>query len=122
MCHSSLENSNWRNDGVLVFLKKIFFFFKFYLTFYFRLNPKNDHQLPTIVALCGPHIQGAQGITCARLLANHNVKTFVYVPNFVKMDHYVEEELLLYDLTDGQKTSCARGKKLESFSLASNKS
>lgn len=73
-----------------------------------RLNPKNDHQLPTIVALCGPHIQGAQGITCARLLANHNVKTFVYVPNFVKMDHYVEEELLLYDLTDGQKTSCAR--------------
>ncbi|GAB1604723.1 enhancer of mRNA-decapping protein 3-like isoform X2, partial [Argonauta hians] len=69
-----------------------------------RLNPKNDHQLPTVVVLCGPHIQGAQGITCARLLANHNVKTYIYVPNYMKMDHIIEKELALYDLTDGIKT------------------
>lgn len=44
-----------------------------------RLNPLITHQRPTAVILCGPHVQGAQGINCARQLANHNVHVYLMV-------------------------------------------
>ncbi|XP_050400286.1 enhancer of mRNA-decapping protein 3 [Patella vulgata] len=75
---------------------------------YHRLSPQNGHQLPIVVILCGPHIQGAEGINCARQLANHNVKTILYVPNNVKLPAEVERELILYDLCNGKKTSSAK--------------
>ncbi|ESP03622.1 hypothetical protein LOTGIDRAFT_180090 [Lottia gigantea] len=73
-----------------------------------RLSPQNGHQLPVVVILCGPHLQGAKGINCARQLANHNVKTLLYVPNFVRMPEEIEKELKLYELCDGKRTSCAK--------------
>ncbi|XP_067665151.1 enhancer of mRNA-decapping protein 3-like [Haliotis asinina] len=73
-----------------------------------RLNPQNDHQLPTVIVLCGPHTQGAQGISCARHLANHNVKTIVFVPNFVRMNQILEKELQLFEFCDGKKTSSTK--------------
>ncbi|XP_033751004.1 enhancer of mRNA-decapping protein 3-like [Pecten maximus] len=70
-----------------------------------RLNPKNGHQLPTVVVLCGPHIQGAQGVSCARQLSNHNVKVHLFVPSCVQMIRAMEDELSLFALCDAKRTS-----------------
>ncbi|CAK6958789.1 enhancer of mRNA-decapping protein 3-like [Scomber scombrus] len=64
-----------------------------------RLTPKNVHQRPTVVLLCGPHIQGAQGISCGRHLANHEVEVILFLPNFVKMQESVTTEVNLYSKT-----------------------
>ncbi|XP_042280865.1 enhancer of mRNA-decapping protein 3-like [Thunnus maccoyii] len=64
-----------------------------------RLTPKNVHQRPTVVLLCGPHIQGAQGISCGRHLANHEVEVILFLPNFVKMQESVTREVNLYSRT-----------------------
>ena len=76
----------------------------------FRLNPQNGHQLPTIVVLCGPHIQGAQGLNCARHLVNHGVKTLVFLPNFIRMVQSVEQELKLFEMCGGKRYSNAQGR------------
>lgn len=73
-----------------------------------RLNPQNGHQLPTIVVLCGPHIQGAQGLNCARHLVNHGVKTIVFLPNFIRMVQSVEQELKLFEMCGGKRYSNAQ--------------
>lgn len=73
-----------------------------------RLNPQNGHQLPTIVVLCGPHIQGAQGLNCARHLVNHGVKTIVFLPNFIRMVQCVEQELKLFEMCGGKRYSTAQ--------------
>ncbi|XP_075981612.1 enhancer of mRNA-decapping protein 3 [Anticarsia gemmatalis] len=39
-----------------------------------RLDPRNAHQTPTVVALVGPHAAGAAGLTAARLLASHGAR------------------------------------------------
>jgi len=75
----------------------------------FRLNPQNGHQLPTVLVLCGPHIQGAQGLNCARHLSNHNVKTIVFLPNFLRMIQCVELELKMYELCNGKRYSLDKG-------------
>lgn len=62
-----------------------------------RLNPKNAHQWPTVVALCGPHRSGAAGVNCARQLSSHGVKTIVFVEN--SEDIFLLQELSLYRLT-----------------------
>ncbi|CAB3251269.1 unnamed protein product [Arctia plantaginis] len=36
-----------------------------------RLDPRNAHQTPTVVALVGPHAAGAAGLAAARVLASH---------------------------------------------------
>ncbi|KAK3097432.1 hypothetical protein FSP39_009602 [Pinctada imbricata] len=70
-----------------------------------RLNPTNGHQLPTVVVLCGPHRQGAQGVNCARHLSNHNVKVKVFVPSYAQLPAALQEELNLFKFCDGIVTS-----------------
>lgn len=62
-----------------------------------RLNPKNAHQSPTVVALCGPHRSGAAGVNCARQLSTHGVKTVVFVENSENVS--LLQELSLYKMT-----------------------
>uniref|UniRef100_A0A3Q3JMD5 YjeF N-terminal domain-containing protein n=1 Tax=Monopterus albus TaxID=43700 RepID=A0A3Q3JMD5_MONAL len=45
--------------------------------------------LPTVVLLCGPHVQGARGISCGRHLAHCEVEIILFVPSFVKMQEVV---------------------------------
>ncbi|KAM8973450.1 enhancer of mRNA-decapping protein 3 isoform 2-T2 [Pelodytes ibericus] len=70
-----------------------------------RLNPKNVHQRPTVALLCGPHVKGAQGISCGRHLANHDVDIILFLPNFVKMLEPVSNELNLFCRTQGKQVS-----------------
>ncbi|XP_062318464.1 enhancer of mRNA-decapping protein 3 [Osmerus eperlanus] len=70
-----------------------------------RLTPKNVHQRPTVALLCGPHVQGAQGISCGRHLANHEVEVILFLPNFVKMLDSVTSELTLFSKTEGKQVS-----------------
>ncbi|XP_043837530.1 enhancer of mRNA-decapping protein 3 isoform X2 [Dromiciops gliroides] len=70
-----------------------------------RLNPKNVHQRPTVALLCGPHVKGAQGISCGRHLANHDVHVILFLPNFVKMLESITNELSLFSKTQGQQVS-----------------
>ncbi|CAL8291260.1 unnamed protein product [Boreogadus saida] len=70
-----------------------------------RLTPKNVHQRPTVALLCGPHVQGAQGISCGRHLANHEVEVILFLPNFVKMLDPVTTELAIYSRTGGKQVS-----------------
>ncbi|XP_039248184.2 enhancer of mRNA-decapping protein 3-like [Styela clava] len=65
-----------------------------------RLHPRNSHQPPSAVVMCGPHRTGAQGVATARHLSNHNVKVNVFMPNFVKIHACLQEELRLLSLTD----------------------
>ena len=74
-----------------------------------RLTPKNVHQRPTVALLCGPHVQGAQGISCGRHLANHEVEVILFLPNFVKMLDSVTSELTLFSKTEGKQVSSIKG-------------
>lgn len=74
-----------------------------------RLNPKNVHQRPTVALLCGPHVKGAQGISCGRHLANHDVQVILFLPNFVKMLESITNELSLFSKTQGQQVSSLKG-------------
>ena len=77
-----------------------------------RLNPSNTHQTPTIVIFCGPHLQGCYGVNCARHLANHNIKTIVFVPNTSHQVPMLSEEISLYELS-GNKTMSNPGGTLQ---------
>ncbi|CAL9696817.1 unnamed protein product [Knipowitschia caucasica] len=70
-----------------------------------RFTPKNLHQRPTVAVLCGPHVQGAQGISCGRHLSNHEVEVILFLPNFVKMLDCVTSELSLFNKTGGKQVS-----------------
>uniref|UniRef100_W5NBJ0 Enhancer of mRNA-decapping protein 3 n=1 Tax=Lepisosteus oculatus TaxID=7918 RepID=W5NBJ0_LEPOC len=72
------------------------------------LTPKNVHQRPTVALLCGPHVQGAQGISCGRHLANHEVHVILFLPNFVKMLESITNELTLFGKTDGKQVSSVK--------------
>lgn len=80
-----------------------------YADFYHRLTPKNLHQRPTVALLCGPHVQGAQGISCGRHLANHEVEVVLFLPNFVKMLEAITSELALFGKTGGKQVSSVKG-------------
>ena len=75
-----------------------------------RLNPKNIHQRPTVALLCGPHVKGAQGISCGRHLSNHDVHVILFLPNFVKMLESITNELTLFSKTQSQQVSSVKGK------------
>ncbi|XP_014663472.1 PREDICTED: enhancer of mRNA-decapping protein 3-like [Priapulus caudatus] len=66
-----------------------------------RINPENSHQRPRAAVLCGPHMQGAQGVSCARHLANHNVDVTIFIPNAVKVINWLQEEMNLFKCTSG---------------------
>lgn len=73
-----------------------------------RLTPKNVHQRPTVALLCGPHVQGAQGISCGRHLANHDVEVILFLPNLVKMQESITSELTLYGKTGGKQVATVK--------------
>ncbi|KAI1889499.1 hypothetical protein AGOR_G00163510 [Albula goreensis] len=73
-----------------------------------RLTPKNVHQRPAVALLCGPHVQGAQGISCGRHLANHEVEVILFLPNFVKMLESLTNELSLFSKTSGKQVSSVK--------------
>ncbi|XP_017284200.1 enhancer of mRNA-decapping protein 3 [Kryptolebias marmoratus] len=73
-----------------------------------RLTPKNAHQRPTVVLLCGPHTQGAQGISCGRHLANHEAEVILFLPGFVKMKDSVTSEVGLYSRSSGLQVASVR--------------
>ncbi|KAJ8407800.1 hypothetical protein AAFF_G00268440 [Aldrovandia affinis] len=73
-----------------------------------RLTPKNVHQRPAVALLCGPHVQGAQGISCGRHLANHEVEVILFLPNFVKMLESITNELTLFGKTGGKQVSSVK--------------
>ncbi|XP_022095651.1 enhancer of mRNA-decapping protein 3-like isoform X2 [Acanthaster planci] len=56
----------------------------------------------SILVVCGPHLQGAQGINCARHLANHCVDVTLFMPNFAKMPEVLVAELKLFKETTGK--------------------
>ncbi len=88
-----------------------------------RLTPKNVHQRPTVVLLCGPHIQGAQGISCGRHLANHEVEVILFLPNFLKMQESVTREVDLFSRSNGKQVASIKGKTpTESFNMIKPKS
>lgn len=59
-------------------------------------------QQSRVVILCGPHVQGAQGVSCGRHLANHGVDVTVFLPNCVKMQENITTELMLFRKTSGR--------------------
>lgn len=63
-----------------------------------------------MVLLCGPHIQGAQGISCGRHLANHEVEVILLLPSFVKMQQLVHSEVKLYSRTSGRQVTSIKGR------------
>ncbi|XP_051795965.1 LOW QUALITY PROTEIN: enhancer of mRNA-decapping protein 3-like [Acanthochromis polyacanthus] len=73
-----------------------------------RLTPKNVHQRPTVVLLCGPHVQGAQGISCGRHLANHEVEVILFLPNIVRMQESVTSEVNLSSRTSGKQVASVK--------------
>ncbi|CAH1253706.1 EDC3 [Branchiostoma lanceolatum] len=85
-----------------------------------RLNPRNTHQMPSVVVLCGPHRQGAQGISCARHLANKGVNVTVFMPNFKKMLDCLTLELQMFNMTDGVHTPIHTGLPTEHVDLIIN--
>jgi len=80
-----------------------------------RLTPTNMHQVPTAVFLCGTSQVGTFGISAARHLAGHGVKTQVYLPEAAHYPHVLEAELRLYRLTGGKVVT--RGKDLPKGSV-----
>lgn len=75
----------------------------------YSLNPQNGHQLPSVMVLCGPHLQGAYGVNCGRQLSNHNVKVQVFMPGHAQIPAFMEDELKLFDSSDGKRTSSLQG-------------
>ncbi|CAL1278907.1 unnamed protein product [Larinioides sclopetarius] len=69
----------------------------------YRLNPQNTHQKPSVVILCGSHIQGAHGVNCGRHLANHCTLTTILIPAQAKDSHsIVSSELKLFSMCCGK--------------------
>ncbi|KAL2088829.1 hypothetical protein ACEWY4_015728 [Coilia grayii] len=85
-----------------------------------RLNPKNVHQRPTVVLLCGPHVQGAQGVSCGRHLANHEVEVILFLPNFVKIQEALTHELSLFGQAWGKQVSSIRDLPMSPVDLVVN--
>uniref|UniRef100_A0A1A8GK81 Enhancer of mRNA-decapping protein 3 n=1 Tax=Nothobranchius korthausae TaxID=1143690 RepID=A0A1A8GK81_9TELE len=73
-----------------------------------RLTPKNAHQRPSVVLLCGPHMQGAQGISCGRHLANHEVEVILLLPSCARMGEMLTREVCLYGRTSGLQVADVR--------------
>lgn len=63
-----------------------------------RLNPKNSHQVPRVVALCGPGRAGSYGLAALRHLASQGVNTSAYLPDLPLYPPHINSELLLYKL------------------------
>jgi len=75
-----------------------------------RLAANNAHQLPLAVILCGASKSAVYGLSTARHLAAHGVRTQVYLPESMGRHHskHLEQELRLYRLTGGKVVTKAK--------------
>ncbi|XP_023341379.1 enhancer of mRNA-decapping protein 3 [Eurytemora carolleeae] len=73
-----------------------------------RLAVNNTHQLPLAVFLCGTSRPAVFGLTAARHLAGHGVRTQVYLPETGTQSGILEQELRLYRLTGGKVVTKAK--------------
>jgi enhancer of mRNA-decapping protein 3 len=73
-----------------------------------RLAVNNTHQLPLAVFLCGTSRSAVFGLTAARHLAGHGVRTQVYLPETGTQSGILEQELRLYRLTGGKVVTKAK--------------
>lgn len=108
---STLDFSRYLLVIVIDFCMRQIFFFPSHLRSC-RFTPKNLHQRPTVALLCGPHVQGAQGISCGRHLSNHEVEVILFLPNFVKMLDAVTSEVTLFNKTGGKQVSSIKGENI----------
>lgn len=67
-----------------------------------RLTPKNSHQHPSVVVICGAHEEGAMSINCARQLAVRNVLVTIFMQPKAMQIKEVNDELCLFKLTKGK--------------------
>ncbi|KAH9513310.1 enhancer of mRNA decapping [Bulinus truncatus] len=74
-----------------------------------RIQPKNNHQMPVVVILCGPHENGALGVCCARILSSHGVQVTLFIPNVKVLPPVVSEEMELYKLSGSTVTHNDKG-------------
>jgi len=63
-----------------------------------RLTPKNCHQKPVVVVLCGNHSEAAGAVCAARHLATLGVRTIVYLQSST-VPSFMVKEIELYKLT-----------------------
>lgn len=63
-----------------------------------RLTPKNSHQKPLVVVLCGNHPEAAGAVCAARHLATLGVQTVVYLHTST-VPQFMLKEIELYKLT-----------------------
>ena len=63
-----------------------------------RMTPKNSHQKPVVVVLCGNHPEGAGAVCAARHLATLGVQTIIYFQSSI-LAPYILKEVELYKLT-----------------------
>ena len=75
-----------------------------------RLTPKNSHQKPVVVLLCGNHPEAAGAVCAARHLATLGVRTVVYFHGS-SLTSYLQKEMELYKLTghaiiNNEKSKC----------------
>lgn len=75
-----------------------------------RLAANNAHQLPLAVILCGASKSAVYGLSTARHLAGHGVRTQVYLPETMgrHQSPQLEQELRLYRLTGGKVVTKAK--------------
>lgn len=78
---------------------------------FFRLNPTNSHQVPVAVVLCGPSRTGVFGLTAARHLSSHGIKTIVYLPELPHYPRLISSELKMYKLTGEKWTNKVQGER-----------
>lgn len=70
-----------------------------------RFDPKNMHQCPQVVILCGSGSQAAFAVNCARHLASRRIHLTVFVPNSARSSAGMEVELKLLDLNAAKMTT-----------------
>jgi len=63
-----------------------------------RFDPKNSHQCPQVVILCGSGSQAAYAVNCARQLASRRIRLTVFIPDDVQSSDGVDVEMKLLDL------------------------
>lgn len=78
--------------------------------FFCRFDPKNSHQRPRVVVLCGCGRQSAIAVNCARHLVCRNIVVTVHQPDSVPPSVEMESELKLIDFgSKSKKTLTFKG-------------
>lgn len=75
----------------------------------YRFNPRNEHQWPRVVVLCGPNRSGAMGVNCARQLSSYGVHTVVVLSEPGLYTPQLANEMALYQFTTGTLITSAAG-------------